>query len=111
MTILLNSATKVDTSMSSKSVPLIIFIIVMVALIAGLLLYKKQSPTMQTPQVAQNQEPTAVPTVSNPNALPTGTSDAQLDQDTQTIDQSMTSLDSDLNSVDQGLSDKETNLQ
>jgi hypothetical protein len=98
--------------MSSKSIPLVIFIIVMIALIAGMLLYKKQTPTTQpTSQVVQNQQPTAVPTVSNPNALPSGTSDTQLNQDSQTINQSMSSIDSDLNSVDQGLNDQQTNLQ
>jgi predicted mannosyl-3-phosphoglycerate phosphatase (HAD superfamily) len=98
--------------MSSKSVPLIIFIVVMIALIGGMLLYKKQIGVQPTPQIAQQtQQPTAIPTISNPNALPQGTSDTQLDQDTQTIDQNLTSLDNDIKNVDSGLNDQQTNLQ
>ena len=81
----------------------------MVALIAGMLLYKKPKQSPQVATVAKEQ-PTATPTV-NPNALPTGNSDTQLDQDSITLDQKISSMDADLETVDQGLNDKQTNLQ
>lgn len=84
----------------------------MLALIVGMLLYKKPKQLQQetTLVTKQQTQPTAIPTV-NPNALPPGNTDDQLDKDSQTLDESMSTIDASLQNVDTGLNDKATNLQ
>lgn len=96
--------------MSSSKVLIIIFAVVLVGVVGSLaFFYTKKTPQLviqATTPISQN-----IVTPTPTSTLPAGNSDQQLNQDSQSIDDSFNSLDADLHSVDQSLSDQSTNLQ
>lgn len=102
------------SSPSSKGL-LIAVALLFLALISGILVYfiranssspvgdilVSPAPTQKEAQTDTNKEGTL---------LPTGTNDAQLNQDIQTIDTKIGTAESNLGNVDQGLNDQSVNL-
>lgn len=105
--------------MSSNKILLFVFLLVMAGLIAGITLMSTRSKTSQQTQlpvanqqqVGQNSLSPANTAQTSPALIKSGTSDQQLQQDTQSIDSSLSTLNNDLNNVDSGLNDQQTNLQ
>lgn len=101
---------------NSPKLAVVLSLLFIVILIAGIVVFYKASKRSRT-QTAYNT--TSVNTKSSnqlPSPQPTGiansfSSNAQLDQDTQTIDTKLNALDTDLNNVNQGLSDQQGDLQ
>jgi len=93
--------------MGSSKFSLVLFFIIFVALVGGIFFYasRKTQKNATTNTLSQTASPTPAP------ALPQGTSDSQLNQDSTQIDNSMNSLNSDTTTIDQGLNDQQTNLQ
>jgi len=88
-----------------------------VILIAGIVLfarsYKKYMKSAN-PYSSSNNYQTSGGNIANQSQIPTITpsaADVQLNQDSQTVDNNLSSLDSDINNATQGLNDQQGDLQ
>jgi hypothetical protein len=92
------------------------FVLVVVLLLGGLLVYGGSKATNTSVQKTVN---TGTSGNNNPgqiqqtvvNQATKDTSDTQINKDLQTIDSGINNTDADSTAVDQGLNDQETNLQ
>jgi hypothetical protein len=94
-------------------------IILIVMIVGVLFIAKRSNPNTPAPVSAtiQNTNPNVhsnmnatTPEINASNALPPGKSDAQLNQDLQSMDTSLNLSDINIRNVDQGLNDQQTNL-
>src|SRR5438552_863066 len=90
----------------------IVFVVLVVAGIGGYAFMNKQSyqsKLYSTPTVAPVQTVVS-PSMMPASGLTSGNSDADLEQDSKTLDTSVKASDSQINAVDQGLHDQTVNL-
>ncbi len=87
-------------------------IILMVILGTFVYLMKKPSPpAVNVPVLPSPTQNNGETQADNNTLLPTGTSEAQLDQDVQNIDTELGTIESDLGNVEQGLNDQSLDLK
>lgn len=101
---------------SQKLIFLAIVLIVIIAVIMSMVYFLMKPTPSPSSQIEKTPTvPTATPSVVPDNIesrtlLPTGTSDTQLESDSQGVDLDLGKVEADLGSVDQGLNDQSVNL-
>jgi hypothetical protein len=91
-----------------------IFVILVVLAVGAFVVYRMQrgSAISPTGSTTLNITPATTPVITpTPSILPaTGTTDADLDKDSQDVSTKLNAINSDATSIDQGLNDQQGNL-
>lgn len=95
--------------MSSNNLLITLFVVVMIGLVGGII-YMTIHPRTRNNTVTTVVHP-SIPIALSPTPLSTNSSDAQLQIDSQSIDDSLNAISSELSNADQGLNDQQVVLQ
>ncbi|GEM_PF-5665888 len=95
---------------SSNTLPLLGVFLGSLILLAGVIYYRSSNNSQSQPSYSVNQNADVKSYNTSPPPGKVTSSDSQLDQDSQAIDNSLNALNTDVSNVDKGLNDQSVDL-